>query len=50
MRLMDPRSVLTKGAALATAYARTGGRRALDGDDRNPALDAAKGVLPSLGW
>jgi hypothetical protein len=50
MRLMDPRSVLTKGAALAPAYARAGGRLALDGDDRNPALDAARGVHPSLGW
>jgi len=50
MRLMDPRSVLTKGAALAPAYARAGGRLALDGDDRNPALDAAKGGHPSLDW
>jgi len=39
MRLMDPRSVLTKGAALAPD-ARAVGRIALGGDDRNPALDA----------
>ena len=31
-------------------YVRAGGRLALDGDDRSPALDAAKGVHPSLGW